>query len=454
MTGHRLGVWQGTATVLGGVLGPGMLVLPHLAAEAAGPGSVLAWAALLIVSVPVAFTFALLGLRHPDAGGVAHFAGMAAGRWAYAMVGWWFFVAVPIGTLAGGLAGGLYAADAFGWDGPAAAAIACGLLAAAFLTNAAGLRTSGRTQVVMVSLLLAVLTAAVVASLPAVRAERFEPFLPHGIGGVGSAVGVLIFAFVGWEAASHLSADFEGRRLLTATALTLAAVTVIYVSVAVTVVGSGAALSPVPLTAMMATTIGTAAGPVTGVAALVLAFGALNTYLAGASRLGVALAEQRLLPHRFAAPHRILILLGAAIATLGAVTVALPINLDPLLRATSACLGAVMFVGALAAVRLLPGGRMRAVAVAGTALTGVTLALSGIYLLVPAVIALAGFTTRAAHSRRRAPRALTRPTPPTPGAEPCAPPRPLLAPSSTSPRRSVPVEAGATRRGRRPARCE
>ncbi|SFF74062.1 amino acid efflux transporter [Actinoplanes philippinensis] len=399
MTGHRLGVWQGTATVLGGVLGPGMLVLPHLAAQAAGPGSVLAWAALLVVSVPVAFTFALLGLRHPDGGGVAHFAGKALGRGAYAAVGWWFFVAVPIGTLAGALAGGVYAADAFGWDGRAAVVIAFGLLAAALVTNAAGLRASGRTQVVMVGLLLSVLTAAIVASVPAVRAERFEPFLPHGLGGVGSAIGVLIFAFVGWEAASHLSAEFEGRRLLTATALTLVTVAVIYLGVAVTVVGSGAASSPVPLTAMTATGLGAAAGPVTGIAALVLTFGAVNTYLAGASRLGVALAGQRLLPHRIATPHRSLTVLGAAIAVLGAAVLVLPVGLDPLLRATSACLAAVMFVGALAAVRLLPGGWTRATAVAGSALTAATLALSGIYLLVPAGIALAGFAARGVRVR-------------------------------------------------------
>ena len=246
----------------------------------------------------------------------------------------------------------------------------------------------------MVGLLLAVLTAAIVASLPAVRAERFEPLLPHGAGGVGSAVGVLIFAFVGWEAASHLSAEFEGRRLLTATGLTLATITVLYLSMAVTVVGSGAASSPVPLTAMMATGIGPAAEPVTGIAALVLTFGAINTYIAGASRLGVALAEQRLLPHRIAAPHRGLVVLGAAIAVLAAATLLLPIGLDPLLRATSACLAAVMLVGTLAAVRLLPAGRMRAVAVASSALTALTLLLSGVYLIVPAVIAVAGFSAR------------------------------------------------------------
>lgn len=252
----------------------------------------------------------------------------------------------------------------------------------------------------MVGLLLAVLICAIVASLPAVRAERFDPFLPHGFSGVASAVGVLIFAFVGWEAASHLSAEFAGRRLLTATGLTLAAITVIYLGVAVTVVGSGAASSPVPLTAMMGTRVGAAAEPLTGIAALVLTFGAINTYIAGASRLGVALAEQRLLPHRIASPRRSLVVLGAAIAIAGAVTLLRPIGLDPLLRTTSACLAAVMFVGTLAAVRLLPAGRMRAIAVAGSVLTGLTLLLSGVYLVVPAVIALTGFAVKAVHSSR------------------------------------------------------
>lgn len=407
MAGHQLGVWQGTAVVLGGVLGPGMLVLPHLAAQAAGPGSVLAWAGLIVVSVPVAFTFALLGLRHPDGGGVAHFAGVAVGRWAYAAVGWWFITAVPIGTFAGALAGGVYAAAAFGWDGRMATVIAFALLMTAFVANAAGLRTSGRMQVVLVGLLLVVLVAAIVASLPAVRADRFDPFLPHGLGGVGSAVGVLMFAFVGWEAASHLSAEFAGRRLLTATGLTLVAIAVVYLGVAVTAVGSGAASSPVPLTAMMGTRIGAAAEPITGIAALVLTFGAINTYIAGAARLGVALAEQRLMPGWLATPKRSLAAVATAIVTVGVGAVVFSVGLDPMLRVTSACLAAVMFVGTVAAVRLLAEPRLRLVASIASVLTAGTLALCGPYLTVPALVALAGYATLAARRipvRRRTPR--------------------------------------------------
>src|SRR5437763_769403 len=62
---------SGTALYVGAVLGPGVLFLPALAARVAGPASVLAWAALLALSAPLAMTFAALGVRHPEAGGSA-----------------------------------------------------------------------------------------------------------------------------------------------------------------------------------------------------------------------------------------------------------------------------------------------------------------------------------------------------------------------------------------------
>src|SRR5438552_1613712 len=100
-----LGVGSGTALLLGAVLGPGVLVLPKLAAAAAGPASLLAWAGLLALSVPVAITFAALGARHPDGGGAASFAAKAFGPRAAAAVGLWFYCAVPIGAPAAGLIG-------------------------------------------------------------------------------------------------------------------------------------------------------------------------------------------------------------------------------------------------------------------------------------------------------------------------------------------------------------
>ena len=73
-TAQMLSTRSATALYVGAVLGPGVLLIPALAAEAAGPASIVAWAALLLLSVPLAVTFAALGVRHPEAGGTAAYA--------------------------------------------------------------------------------------------------------------------------------------------------------------------------------------------------------------------------------------------------------------------------------------------------------------------------------------------------------------------------------------------
>src|SRR5207244_10814029 len=61
------------ALYVSSVLGSGVLVLPGLAAPLAGPGSVLPWVLLSIVSYPFASTFASLSSPKPDAVSVPSF---------------------------------------------------------------------------------------------------------------------------------------------------------------------------------------------------------------------------------------------------------------------------------------------------------------------------------------------------------------------------------------------
>ncbi|MCW2638183.1 MAG: hypothetical protein JWP76_489 [Dactylosporangium sp.] len=419
---HRLGLFQGTALFVGAVLGPGVLALPRLAAAAAGPASLVTWAVLLALSVPVSLTFAALGARFPDAGGVATFAGSAFGRHVAAAVGWWFFLAVPIGVPAGALIGGEYVAAALGLDGSATAQVACGLVIAAFAANYIGLRLSGRVQLLLVVLLIGLLVAAVVAAVPHVESRNFVPFTPHGWTGVVSAAGVLFFAFAGWEAASNLSAEFANprRHLPWATVLTLIVVGVLYLGLAVTtvgVLGDRAASSAVPLTLLLEHGIGGAARSITAAAAVFLSFGAINTYIAGGTRLGAALADHGALPRLLAkggaageVPRRSLALLAVLTGLVTAATVVFKVDLDALMRATSACLAAVTIVGTAAAVRVLPPRSAgRRVAMVATAFALAVLASCGIFLLVPAalglvavvVVARGGASRRADVVRRR-----------------------------------------------------
>jgi amino acid efflux transporter len=67
------------ALYTGAVLGTGILVLPAVAAETAGPASIVAWAGLCLLSLPLALTFAALARREPVAGGFSAYIERAFG---------------------------------------------------------------------------------------------------------------------------------------------------------------------------------------------------------------------------------------------------------------------------------------------------------------------------------------------------------------------------------------
>jgi len=395
----RLGPWQGVAVYVGSVLGPGVLVLPRLAADAAGPASLVAWGLLLAFSVPVAATFAALGARFPDGGGVSTFVRHAFGPRAAAAVGWWFYLAIPPGVVAGALIGAGYVAGAAGFGGRGTLLVAVGLLAVAFAVNHRGLRLSGRAQLALTALLVVLLVVASVAAAGHLDAGNFTPFAPHGAAGVLDAVGVLFFAFLGWEAASHLSAEFAdpARDLRRVTAGALAVVAVLYLGLSIVSIGAlgeAAATEETPLAALLAIGLGPRTGWVTAAVALVLSFGAINAYIAGASRLGAALGRDRVFPAGLArgslpgqVPHRSLAVLGGltALALLGQAL--LGVGVEELMRVTVGFLAAVTTLGCAAAIRLLPKGGGRRIAIVATAFSVVPLASVGWFLVFPAALA-------------------------------------------------------------------
>jgi amino acid efflux transporter len=89
-----IGLLRASSLYVAAVLGTGILVLPSLAEQAAGPASILSVLAVLLLSIPLAGTFAALASRFPDAGGVATFVRLALGQTAARMSGYWFFFGV------------------------------------------------------------------------------------------------------------------------------------------------------------------------------------------------------------------------------------------------------------------------------------------------------------------------------------------------------------------------
>ena len=438
-----LTVSQGTALSVGAVLGTGVISMPALAAAVAGPASLVAWLALILLSAPLAWTFAALGARHPDGGGVATYAGLAFGPRASAAVGWCFYFAVPLGAPPAASFAGGYVAGVLGGGRATVLGTFLGILAVVFVMNWLGLRISGRAQLILTGTLAALLVVTVITALPHARLGNLTPFAPHGWTGVGAAAAVLVWGFAGWEAVSSLSGEYRDPRrdVPRATTVAVAVVGVLYLAIAVTsvlVLGPALGGSPAPLADLLAAGVGGPVRVVTAVVAVLLTVGAVNAYLAGASRLGVALARDGALPARIMGTSR----RSLAFVTVAAVAAALlPLSLHTSMLLVTGCFTLVYVLGTGAALRLLPAGwSRRAAGIAFAAVAGL-LWLTGWPALLSLVFAAGSLGYQAVRSRlnRAAPAPPNRPAQAQPNRPAHSLPSPAANSASPASIRSAPI---------------
>jgi amino acid efflux transporter len=398
----KMTVSQGTALSVGAVLGTGVISMPALAAGVAGPASLLAWVALIVLSAPLAWTFAALGARHPDGGGVSTYVGLAFGKRASAAVGWCFYFAVPLGAPAAAAFAGGYVADVLGGGRTTVVGTFLVVMAIVFTMNWFGLRISGRAQLVLTGTLAVLLVVTVLTALPHARLANLTPFAPHGWTGVGAAAAVLVWGFAGWEAVSSLSGEYRNPRrdVPRAAAIAVFVVGALYLAVAATsvlVLGPALGGSSAPLADLLAVGVGGPVRAITAVVAVLLTIGAVNAYLAGASRLGAALARDGALPARVVGTPRKSL---GFVTVAGVASVALPISLHTSMLLVTGCFTLVYVLGTAAALRLLPAGwSRRGAAVAFVAVVGL-LWLNGWPALLSLGFAAGSIVYQAVRSRR------------------------------------------------------
>jgi amino acid efflux transporter len=409
---------QGTALTLGAILGTGVISLPAIAVQRAGPASLLAWGALLLVSVPLAVTFSALGVRHPDGGGVTTYARLAFGEGVATALGWAFYLTIGVGApVAAGFAGA-YVADACG-GGRTTTLVTAGLvilLVAAL--NWLGIRLSARVQLGLALVIAIVLAVTVALSLPHAHTTNLHPFATHGAHGVAAAVAALVWAFAGWEIMASVSGEYAdpARDIPRAATFTLVLVAVLYLGIAyATVAVLGGAPGSAPLSSLLVLSLGGAARPVMTIVAVLLTVGTMNSYFAGAARLGAALARDGSLPRwldQRGEPRRALLVTTVlGLGTLGVMAVT-GASTERTLLITTGTFSVAYLVATTAAVRLLPArtwGRRAAVV---SALASVALVAStGWPVLVPIAVGCAGIAWSLA---RRRTGGGVRPSTPTP----------------------------------------
>ncbi len=370
---RSISVWQGIALYIGAVIGSGILILPGMTANIAGADSLLAWGGMVVLSIPLASTFARLARDYPSAGGVATFVERAFGHYAGALVGWFYFAGATAGQFIVPLTGGIYVAYVFDAPRTAAFGIAASILFGAIIANYFGLRTSGKVQLATSSLIVAILMATILVAMPSINWRASMP----GVTGirwnaVGRSAMLIFWSFFGWEAIASLAPEFRHpqRDVQRATWGSLAIVGVLYLGISAAIVGThayvrgtafqGEEMNNASLAHVMGLAIGRTGEVVTALLALAICLGTTNAFVASISRLAYGLARQGVAPAWFdhvdarrATPQRAVLLVGMLAGTGLLLTGILHLSMTQLVYIPNSLGIATYILGTAAGVRLI-----------------------------------------------------------------------------------------------------
>ncbi len=239
---------------VGAMIGAGIFVLTGIAAGVAGPGLILAFGLNGIVTLFTAMAYAELGSSFPDAGGGYLWVKEGLPHPNGFLSGWmsWFAHAVACSLYAlgfGAYFGHVLESMGLSWGSlgflsveKVLAVLACILFA---YINFRGASETGKAGNIVTLAKVAVIGIFIAFGLSVLAGkigwqENFKPFLPKGIGGVATAMGLTFIAFQGYEVIAQCSEEVENpkKNIPRAIFLSLAIVIPIYLLVALAALGA------------------------------------------------------------------------------------------------------------------------------------------------------------------------------------------------------------------------
>ncbi|WP_226003179.1 amino acid permease [Paenibacillus sp. BJ-4] len=408
-----IGLPQAIALYIGAVLGSGILIVPGLAAQMAGPASLLAWGFMTLLILPMALSMGLLSAKFPNAGGVSHFVTLAFSPRAGAYIGWFFLMSVPIGAPVAALTGAGYMTAAMGWGEESRIMLAAAMLAVGLVINWIGMKVAGRIQIAVVIAIVAVLIFAIAAALPQMKPVHFIPFVPHGWLPVGQAAAILFWCFIGWEAVSHMSEEFTNPQRAAVKGVTIAAVIVglLYFLTALATVGTQSYLaggSDASLVWVISRAIGPWGAVIAGLTGIFICTATIIAYVGAASRVAFALSRQGhafrwmgMLSRRFHTPIGGIAFLTVCFVIIMSLYSSGAVSLTNLIQFPNATFILTYLGGCAAGIKLLRGSRW-GVAISSVSFisTAVVFPFVGWAMLYPCLISIALWITgRIRHKR-------------------------------------------------------
>ena len=173
-----------------------------------------------------------------------------------------------------------------------------------------GMRLTGGVQMAVVAATIAILIGAVVGSIHAIEPSHFVPFMPHGWPSVGHAATLIFWCFLGWEAISHVTEEFEdpGRDVVRGTIIASVIISILYLATACAVIGTGSygpGISEVSLIHLIHLSFGTFGVIIAGIITLFITTAPAIAYAGAAGRLAYAISKSGYAPRQFSLLHSV-----------------------------------------------------------------------------------------------------------------------------------------------------
>jgi len=249
-----LGLFDITMIGVGAMIGAGIFVLTGIAAGHAGPALLLAFILNGLVALLTAASYAELGAAFPGAGGGYMWARDALSPYFGFLGGWMSWFAQALACSLYSLGFGSFAArllemahvSLFNLSGHTLAVLLAIAAAALFTAiNYRGASETGKVGNTLTLTKIVILAALVVFGVIALAhrpdwTTEFTPFLPNGIGGMLTAMGLTSIAFEGYEIVAQSGEEVvnPGRNVPRAIFLSIGIAVSIYVAVAFALLGA------------------------------------------------------------------------------------------------------------------------------------------------------------------------------------------------------------------------
>lgn len=297
-----LGLPAVTAISIGAMVGSGIFILPGLAMTMAGPAVVFAYFLAGVLVLPAALSKSEMATAMPEAGGTYLYIERAMGPLfgTIAGVGTWFSLTFK-GALA--LVGGApYLVLLF--DLPVTP-VALTVAALLIVLNIVGAKQTGRMQIAIVAVMLAVMVWFIVVGAPSVENARFEGFFDSGFEGILGATGFVFVSYAGVTKIASVAEEVENpdRNLPLGILGSLVITAGIYVAIVTVMVGVAdeAALTntETPMQVAASTALPTIGVAAVVVAALLALISTANAGILSSSRYPFAMSRDGLAPDIF-----------------------------------------------------------------------------------------------------------------------------------------------------------